>query len=339
MLELPAQVRARLDEVSEYEPADLVIGVGARVTLDRVQEVVAPHNQFLPLDPSVPRDTTIGHIVSYGLAGPLRLAHGTPRDQVLGLEAVTADGRVLEFGGRVVKNVAGYDLVRLFVGSRDTLGSITRVNLRLKPMPEVDQTVALTGNSFDDVAALADAIAAAHLDPVALEILSPGLAQRITGSAQWSLLARIHGNAAGVDDAAARVRALAKNNARMLDKSVWSLLTQTEAAASVNLRLANLPSLLRDTRTVAEKVAANAAIENAEFAVHAGNGIVRVLGTGMSNQDETILSEARADLHRHGGTLIIERVPHRLAIDALGTSEAPQLMQRIKAAFNPGNHE
>jgi glycolate oxidase FAD binding subunit len=337
MLELPAHVRARLDQIAEYEPADLVISVGAAVSLAQMQQAVSPHNQFLPLDPAVAPNTTIGTIVSNGSAGPLRLAHGTPRDQVLGLEVVTVDGRVLEFGGRVVKNVAGYDLVRLFVGSRGTLGEITRVNLRLKPLPEVDQTIALSGESFEEMIGHADAIGAAHLDPVALEIISPTLAQRISGVLQWSLLARLHGNAAAVDDGLNRIRALAPTNALILEKSAWSLLTQSEVAARVILRFANLPSMLRETHKIAERAAQSAAVESMEFAMHAGNGIVRVLGSAMHEYADEPLIGARAHMHSHGGTFIIERVPHNLVMDGFGAPEGLELMQRIKSAFDPAN--
>src|SRR5687768_6975102 len=135
--------------VSEYEPADLVISVHAGATLADIARAAAPHNQFLALDPAVDASTTIGSIVATNAAGPLRLAHGTPRDQVLGLEVVTGDGRVLEFGGKVVKNVAGYDIVRLLIGSRGALGFITRVNIRLKPSPAFDRTAILTVDSYD----------------------------------------------------------------------------------------------------------------------------------------------------------------------------------------------
>src|SRR5687768_6722174 len=138
-----------MTSVSEYEPADLVISVQAGATLGDIARAAAPHNQFLALDPAVSAETSIGSIVATNAAGPLRFAHGTPRDQVLGLEVVTGDGRVLEFGGKVVKNVAGYDIVRLLIGSRGALGFITRVNIRLKPSPAFDRTAILTVDSYD----------------------------------------------------------------------------------------------------------------------------------------------------------------------------------------------
>ena len=170
---------ARMHAIAEYEPADLVIAVETGASHAQIADAVTPHNQFLALDPPVLAQSTFGATIATGAAGPLRYAHGTPRDQVLGLEIVTGDGRVLHFGGRVVKNVAGYDIVRLMVGSRGTLGFITRVHVRLKPQPEVDRTVAVRAASFGEVADVMEAALTAGLEPAALEILSAPLAELV----------------------------------------------------------------------------------------------------------------------------------------------------------------
>src|SRR5688500_7353226 len=110
----------RMSGVAEYEPADLTVSVEAGCSLHALQSKLLVHRQYLALDPPGSVASTIGAIVSRADAGPLRLSHGTPRDHVLGLELVTGDGRVMNLGGRVVKNVAGYDLVKLGIGARGT---------------------------------------------------------------------------------------------------------------------------------------------------------------------------------------------------------------------------
>src|SRR5688572_15752800 len=227
--------------VAEYEPADLVIAVQAGATLADIAAATAPHNQFLALDPPVADDTSIGSIIANAVAGPLRHAHGTPRDQVLGLEVVTGDGRVLEFGGRVVKNVAGYDVVRLIVGSRGRLGFITRVNLRLKPAPAVDESIAVPCASYEQAVDLVDAMQ--QLDPVALEVSS---------WPEWTLLARFHGNEEAVTAGIATVASLAPASRHFAGGDEWRIFNRVESGSAVRVRFANLPSLLRDTFAAAD---------------------------------------------------------------------------------------
>ncbi|MGQ0562059.1 MAG: FAD-binding oxidoreductase, partial [Gemmatimonadota bacterium] len=257
-----------LTAVAEYEAADLVISVQAGATLAGIAAATMPHNQLLALDPAVRPTTSIGAIVARDAAGPLRYAHGTPRDQVLGLEVVTGDGRILEFGGKVVKNVAGYDVVRLLVGSRGTLGFFTKIHLRLKPAPAVDRTVVVQPGSFVAAADLADGIERERLDPVALEIVS---------APAWTLLARFHGNEEMVADAVRRSARLAGTYRVFDGPAEWHELLLAEAYAAVNVRLANLPSRLRETVAHATRFAERARLAHARFALHAGNGIVRVL--------------------------------------------------------------
>jgi glycolate oxidase FAD binding subunit len=131
----------RLRGVSAYEPADLTLVAGAGTTLSELDAVTGPRGQWLPLDPPGGGSVTLGGVVSTGLAGPLGTAFGRPRDQVLGLTLVDGEGRILPLGGRVVKNVAGFDLVRLACGSRGTLGAILQVSVRLYPLPRTDRTL------------------------------------------------------------------------------------------------------------------------------------------------------------------------------------------------------
>ena len=326
----------RMHAIAEYEPSDLVISVGAGTTFADLDLAVARYNQFLALEPSGTRKSTIGASVATGAAGPLRYAHGTPRDQVLGLEVVTGDGRQLSFGGRVVKNVAGYDIVRLMVGSRGTLGFLTRVNLRLKPQPEVDRTVVVQAPSFDVIADVSDAIISQGLDPVALEILSDELSQHIVHEKGWTLLVRLHGNAAGITDARARVFQVADGLiVRDVDAAVWHELAEHEAAAGAKLRFANLPSAFRDTTAIALRSGQSAAMTNARVAVHAGDGIVRLLGDGVAAGAADAIAHERADMAKSGGTLIIERMPNDFEMEAFGHADPAGLMQAMKKVFDP----
>ena len=123
----------RLNKVIEYEPADLTVTVESGIRLSDLQKELAVHRQYLPLNPPYADNCTIGGIVATNSSGPLRLRHGTARNLVLGLHVMLANGTVVKSGGKVVKNVAGYDLNKLYIGSYGTLGIITEVSLKLMP--------------------------------------------------------------------------------------------------------------------------------------------------------------------------------------------------------------
>lgn len=126
---------AHLNRVVEYEPADLTVTVEAGIRLVDLQAELAKHRQFLALNPPYGERCTIGGIVATNTSGSLRLRHGTARNQVLGMRVVHANGTVVKSGGKVVKNVAGYDLNKLYIGAFGTLGIITEVALKLSPIP------------------------------------------------------------------------------------------------------------------------------------------------------------------------------------------------------------
>jgi glycolate oxidase FAD binding subunit len=130
----------RLDRLVEHEPADLTLTVQAGMTVACLQEALAPHGQMVPLDPPWPRQATIGGTLATAVAGPARCSLGLPRDVTIGIKVVMADGRVTKAGGKVVKNVAGYDLCKLYVGSMGTLAVIVEASFKLLPLPRTRET-------------------------------------------------------------------------------------------------------------------------------------------------------------------------------------------------------
>ena len=131
---------ARLDRVLAHEAADLTLSVECGATLAALDTTLRPHGQFVPLDPARPHASTIGGLIATGAAGPYRARYGTMRDLLLGLTVVRADGTVVKGGGRVVKNVTGYDLPKLHAGALGTLGVIVEAHLRLHPRPAEERS-------------------------------------------------------------------------------------------------------------------------------------------------------------------------------------------------------
>lgn len=165
-----------LDRIIEYTPADLTITVEAGATLGAVQAALRAQGQWLPWDPPVPATATIGGLLAAGASGPLRLGYGTPRDWVLGMRMALGDGRLVKSGGKVVKNVAGYDTHKLHIGALGTLGVILEATFKLVPLPEHSVTLLLACRDRAEAGALAERLRARPLAPASLLLLDQATA-------------------------------------------------------------------------------------------------------------------------------------------------------------------
>jgi glycolate oxidase FAD binding subunit len=184
-----------LTGIESYVPGDLTITAKAGTSLAELAHATAAHGQWLALDPAGHRDGTLGAAIATASSGPLAHAFGTPRDLVLGLDAVTGYGALVRPGGRVVKNVAGFDLVRLFTGSWGTLGAITSVTVRLRALPVHDVTLALSAADAAARARVVAALRANTLSLLACEWLDAATAQHVgVESASSCVLVRLGGN-------------------------------------------------------------------------------------------------------------------------------------------------
>ena len=164
----------RMSDISEYEPADMFISAQAGAGLDALERRTTEGGQWLAVDPPGGERGTLGAMLAVGTAGPLQAGFGSPRDQVLGATIVSGDGQVLNLGGKVVKNVAGFDLLKLVAGSWGTLGMITSVTMRLYPAPATDRTLLFKESEAADGATLACRLAQTPFPLAAVELLVPG---------------------------------------------------------------------------------------------------------------------------------------------------------------------
>ena len=235
----------RLDQVEAVEPQDLVGTAQAGVGWDRLRQQLAERSVWVALDPPGLAGRTLGSIVACGTAGPLRQGLGPVRDHLLGVSAITGDGRVVSSGGRVVKNVAGYDLTRLQAGGFGAFGVIVRVHLRLRALPRADQTLVLEGPR-EELSRAADDVRESGLQPAALELLSPALARR----AGWALAVRCAGSAAQVEAEEATLRTTAGGRFAPLapeeTHAFWQRAAEALTVRPVTLRLGGLPDATDD---------------------------------------------------------------------------------------------
>ncbi|MBE9205076.1 FAD-binding oxidoreductase [Nostoc sp. LEGE 06077] len=179
----------RMNQLIEHAVGDLTITVEAGIKFSQMQGILAKSRQFLALDPTAPDEATIGGIVATSDTGSLRQRYGSVRDQLLGITFIRADGQIAKAGGRVVKNVAGYDLMKLFTGSYGTLGIISQVTFRVYPMQEVSGTVVLTGTA-EAISQAASTLRSSALTPTQADLLSKQLVSNLGLGQGLGLIAR-----------------------------------------------------------------------------------------------------------------------------------------------------
>jgi FAD/FMN-containing dehydrogenase len=159
-----------IQRVLEYTPEDMTVSVEAGITLAQLQARLAEHKQWLPIDPAGVDTLTIGALLAANKSGPRRFGHGTIREHLLGIKVLLPDGRVIKAGGKVVKNVAGYDLCKLFVGSHGTLGIIVEATFKVLPRPESELFLQRSANRLDDLAPLLQNVNQSPLTPTMLDL-------------------------------------------------------------------------------------------------------------------------------------------------------------------------
>lgn len=346
-----------MKRVVEYEPGDLTLTAEAGLPLSRLQQVAGESGQWLPQDPPGWRRATLGALVSTGLPGPLVAGFGRPRDQLLGVTAVTGDGRVVRPGGRVVKNVAGYDLVRLLAGSWGTLAVIAGATVRLFPRPERDVTLLFGRNAPAALVAAGRALATAPVIPEALELLAPppgpgGPGGGVEGPSPGAVVvARLLGSEEAVAEKARILRDAAGEEPVARLEGAESLDFHQRAAAPAGpglaLRLSLLPARLDRLVELAEEVRSRARARGlrAGLTGHLTRGILRV---DVEGPDEAVaedagwaamLVELRGRLEEEGGGLILARAP-RGVVEAVGTGGSVggttrRILQGLKREFDP----
>ena len=194
----------RINQLIEHAVGDLTVTVAAGMKFAQLQEILAKHHQFLALDPAFPNSATIGGIVATADTGSLRQRYGGVRDQLLGITFIRADGQIAKAGGRVVKNVAGYDLMKLFTGAYGTLGIISQVTFRVYPIPESSGTVILTGKP-EAISQAVRTLQSSELTPTQADLLSTKLVTNLDLGTGIGLIARFQSVSESVQEQSKRL--------------------------------------------------------------------------------------------------------------------------------------
>ncbi len=338
---------AKLNQIIEHAVGDYTVTVQPGLKLADLQQQLAKHGQFLAIDPAFSTQATLGGIVSTADAGSLRQRYGGLRDMLIGVQFVRHDGPVAKAGGRVVKNVAGYDLMKLMIGAYGSLGILSELTFRLYPMQQVSQTLILSGGERSLEQAVAE-VRLSGLTPVALDLTRSRLTASLTGEENhqhMSLVARFQGITAGVEEQTARLKSVATThgmNYQQLegeaDTRYWQQVSELIRPACVLCKVGMRPSALPPLLAMLEDTALH---EEAQVILHGSSGLGWVQWPeAIAGQEEFLatIEQMRSHCQTNGGFLTLLQAPAELkqAIDTWGyTGNALTVMSDIKQKFDP----
>jgi len=298
----------RLDRVLEHSQGDMVVSVESGITIESLQGELHRKGQFLPLDPFNCPGHTVGGVLAAGWTGPLRLRFGSPRDFLIGIRVALPDGRLASAGGRVVKNVSGYDMMKLHLGAMGSLGIIVAASFKVFPNPLHDVSVDVVCDSLDEAWTASERALALPLAPAALELVSNG-----------RLMARFLGSRDAVD------RMVSELGWKQADASIW--VEHSHRRPSIWGRIAVPRHKLHETLL--------ALPTGSKWWASPGVGIVH---WSVESGAETI-RDTRAAVEAAGGSLVMLAGPQDMRRDVGAWGSPPptlDLMTRLKNAFDPG---
>jgi glycolate oxidase FAD binding subunit len=324
-----------LAQVIEYEPADLTITVEAGMTLGALADTLAAQGQFLPID--APMESCVGGVLATGASGVSRHAYGLPRDWLIGCRVAHADGSMTHAGGRVVKNVAGYDMPKLYTGSLGTLGVIVEATFKVAPLPVAERTLLAEFSSSGDAL---NAIAGAN----DLVLASRGIAFRQRLGRPPVVAFWLAGARAAVDRSEREIAALCpgattERTATGESLAWWTELLafpyQGETIVRVSLRPTDVPSLLE----VAQRQSDAAGVQT-EVVAYPTTGLAYL--SIRADDIGAIVSYVlalRTAATRMGGSVVVMSAPTAVKerVDAWGDVSAIEVMRRLKQHFDPNS--
>ncbi|KGH46104.1 MULTISPECIES: FAD-binding oxidoreductase [Modestobacter] len=323
---------SRMNRVLDHAAGDLIVDTEAGALLSDVQQTASSAGQRLALDEPI-AGGTVGGMLATNASGPGRVAVGTARDLLIGVTVVRADGVVAKAGGRVVKNVAGYDLGKLVIGSFGTLVVVTRAVFRLHPVPAARRFVSVPFGTPEDASRLVQSVVHAQVVPAAVEV-----EWRVDGAGTVGVL--LEGTPAGVEARTASTRQLLGDGASAAEDAPagWGVLPWTEEPGSTGLKLTCALSGLAPVLTAARRAAEDAGIALTVRGSGGAGVLYAALGADAPVEAlADVVTRTRAVCTEHGGSLVVLDGPPavKTAVDTWGPVPAIDLMRRVKEQFDP----
>jgi glycolate oxidase FAD binding subunit len=319
--------------IREHAPSDQIVAVQAGMRLADLQHHLAAHRQRLAIDPPYPEQATVGGIVAANAFGPRRTRHGPVRDLVIGITIVRADGVIAHGGGKVVKNVAGFDLPRLFCGSLGTLGLVAEVVFRLHPLPEASATAVLEGLDAADVAETVPVLRELGVEPTALAALPVG--------GKFSVGVRFEGFGPGVREQLQRTLGRAGAGARLEgaeEATFWARHDTVRCAGDVRAKATFAPAALARAAEALAPLAG--ALRGGAVVLHPAPGVAFVSGAldGAERAAAAVESARAALAPLGGGALVLSAAPPGLRERTSPWGPPPpalEVMRRLKRELDP----
>jgi glycolate oxidase FAD binding subunit len=340
-----------LKRVIDYPARDMTVTVETGITLDSLTATLAKEKQRLPIDLPDAHRATLGGIVATNTSGARRYSNGTLRDYVIGIGAVDGRGTLFHGGGRVVKNVAGYDFCKLLTGSLGTLGVITQVTLRVKPTPEFSRFVTCRVRNWETAERLLESLVTTQVAPTAIELLA-GQAWNndpMLGSLSYRDCAHLLVGLEGTEEEVNWMSDTLWNEWRRL--SVAAEIVPDHHTASLWMRLAQFPvegnsplvlkAALRPSRTVAFLQLLQRIDPQCSLQAHAGNGVViaRMAEFGAGGLSKMLVGRLQPAAAEHGGHITVLSCSHANELTHQcwwgSSGEAVSVMEEIKRQFDP----
>ena len=346
-------VLTRLDALVEHEPGDLTATAQAGITIAALQAALRARGQWLSLDPPDAARATLGGVLAANASGPRRHLYGTARDLLIGVTVVTADGAVVHGGGKVVKNVAGYDLPKLFVGSFGTLGVIVEATVKLRPLPDAERLVAVRFERLQDAGAALRNLLGSDLIPNAVDLLDgPSAGALGLPAAPATLAVGFDGLGEQVDWQVAELATVVVRcggaKPAPLAAETWARLASASRDAfdtpAAVMTLSVLPAVVAETMEHGAQTARKRGLMSA-WCAHAGVGhLTATLCADAPRPDPApiaaVLEEWRAAARAGGGHASVTwaPLPVKSALPVWDEAGAAgRLMKRIKAQLDPNN--
>ena len=345
-----------LNRLVDFQPADLTVSVEAGATIAQLYEALAQDGKFVPIAAPLAHRATVGGTLAAGISGPLRSVYGLPRDWLIGVTVVGADGTQTKAGGKVVKNVTGYDLNRLYTGSMGTLAVITEATFKLAPAPTDWAVVVASFSGTDSAASAAQSLQAQYFAPLGLHVLTGKAAKQIAPSMDGgaSAIAISGGRPASmkrrVDDTVGlwspisqAVHVARGDEADGLIRALTDLPADADQPPTVCVRINAQPSALQDVLACSDMLLGNSMPPSVVADVGFGGGRLLWwddLADADPVQVATGLLGIQSAAESLGGGAIVERCPDNVKahIDVWGAQPSGmQIMRRMKRQFDPQN--
>jgi glycolate oxidase FAD binding subunit len=324
----------RFSAIEHYDPGDLTIGIGAGTTLGEIQAMLRDQGQLLPIDIAHADRVTIGGAMAVAAHGPLKHFYGGVREFCLGVRFVTGDGKAAKAGARVVKNVAGFDVMKLLIGSYGTLAVITSASFKLFPMPAVTRTFLAQFVTLEEAIAFRDFVVSSPLSPMCVEMLSPSAFDKNA----WTVAVRAGGSERVLARYAAELGSGAsKSPEGFEEQKFWGEMQKLGDQSPVLLNVAAAPSEAGRIIAMAERLAGEHQLEFTAWGRVAIGSLSFAFGGGMAESYVAVVESLRRALPRDG-SLVVARCPAALksTINIWGTSPTDMnSMAAIKRALDP----